>query len=431
MPQMGSTTRVDFSELKASIHRKLIQKLNLDRLTAMDRDAVRGELAEIIEDLVVGESTPMTLQEKDRLSQEVLDEVFGLGPLEPLLKDPTISDILVNTYRHVYIERKGLLEKTNIQFRDDAHLMSIIDRIVSAVGRRVDESSPMVDARLADGSRVNAIIPPLSIDGPTLSIRRFGRDPLTADELMGNYTLTPEMLELMQGCVRARLNVLISGGTGAGKTTLLNVLSSYISNRERIVTIEDAAELQLHQEHVVRLETRPPNIEGKGAIRQRQLVINSLRMRPDRIVVGEVRGEEALDMLQAMNTGHDGSLTTIHANAPRDALSRLETMVAMANLNIPDTAIRRQIASAIDVVIQVSRLSDGTRKLTTLAEIVGMEGEVVTMQDIFEFKKMGIGENGEVLGEFRPTGIRPKFCEQLIASGIRLPMDMFEVPLNY
>jgi len=431
MQQMGSSTRVNFGELKATIHRKLIQKLNLDRLTAMDRDAVRGELAEIIEDLVVGEATPMTLQEKDRLSQEVLDEVFGLGPLEPLLKDDTISDILVNTYRSVYIERKGLLEKTNIQFRDDAHLMSIIDRIVSAVGRRVDESSPMVDARLADGSRVNAIIPPLSIDGPTLSIRRFGRDPLSADELMSNHTITPEMLELMQGCVRARLNVLISGGTGAGKTTLLNVLSSYISNRERIVTIEDAAELQLHQEHVVRLETRPPNIEGKGAIRQRQLVINSLRMRPDRIVVGEVRGEEALDMLQAMNTGHDGSLTTIHANAPRDALSRLETMVAMANLNIPDTAIRRQIASAIDVVIQVSRLSDGTRKLTTLAEIVGMEGEVVTMQDIFEFKKMGIGENGEVLGEFRATGIRPKFSEQLIASGIRLPMDMFEVPLNY
>jgi pilus assembly protein CpaF len=429
--QMNSPTRVNFSDLKATIHRKLIQKLNLDRLTAMDRDAVRGELAEIIEGLVMGEATPMTLQEKDRLSQEVLDEVFGLGPLEPLLKDHTISDILVNTHKNVYIERMGLLEHTSIQFRDDAHLMSIIDRIVSAVGRRVDESSPMVDARLADGSRVNAVIPPLSIDGPTLSIRRFGRDPLSADELLNNNTLTPEMLELLQGCVAARLNVLISGGTGAGKTTLLNCLSSYISNRERIVTIEDAAELQLDQEHVVRLETRPPNIEGKGAVRQRQLVINCLRMRPDRIVVGEVRGEEALDMLQAMNTGHDGSLTTIHANAPRDALSRLETMVAMANLNIPDNAIRRQIASAIDVVIQVSRLSDGTRKMTTLSEIVGMEGDVVTMQDIFEFKKMGIGENGEVLGEFRPTGIRPKFSERLIASGIRLPMEMFEVPLNY
>jgi pilus assembly protein CpaF len=429
--QMNSPTRVNFSDLKATIHRKLIQKLNLDRLTAMDRDAVRGELAEIIEGLVMGEATPMTLQEKDRLSQEVLDEVFGLGPLEPLLKDHTISDILVNTHKNVYIERMGLLEHTSIQFRDDAHLMSIIDRIVSAVGRRVDESSPMVDDRLADGSRVTAVIPPLSIDGPTLSIRRFGRDPLSADELLNNNTLTPEMLELLQGCVAARLNVLISGGTGAGKTTLLNCLSSYISNRERIVTIEDAAELQLDQEHVVRLETRPPNIEGKGAVRQRQLVINCLRMRPDRIVVGEVRGEEALDMLQAMNTGHDGSLTTIHANAPRDALSRLETMVAMANLNIPDNAIRRQIASAIDVVIQVSRLSDGTRKMTTLSEIVGMEGDVVTMQDIFEFKKMGIGENGEVLGEFRPTGIRPKFSERLIASGIRLPMEMFEVPLNY
>ena len=368
----------------------------------------------------------MTYQERERLSQEVLDEVFGLGPLEPLLKDPAISDILVNTHKNVYIEKKGLLERTEIRFRDDAHLMSIIDRIVSAVGRRVDESSPMVDARLSDGSRVNAIIPPLSLDGPCLSIRRFGHEPLNADSLLENHSLTPQMLELLRGCVRARLNILISGGTGAGKTTLLNVLSSFISNRERILTIEDAAELQLHQEHVVRLETRPPNIEGKGAIRQRQLVINSLRMRPDRIVVGEVRGEEALDMLQAMNTGHDGSLTTVHANSPRDALGRLETMVAMANLNIPDSAIRRQITSALDVVVQVSRLSDGTRKVTALTEIVGMEGEVVTMQDIFSFQKMGVGENGEVLGEFTPTGIRPKFADRLIASGISLPMEMFE-----
>ena len=424
-------TRFDFSDLKATIHRKLIQKLNLERLTDLDRETVRSEIVQILEALVGGEVTPMTLQEKQKLSQEVLDEVFGLGPLEPLLKDHGISDILVNTHKNVYIERQGLLERTEVRFRDDHHLMAIIDRIVSAVGRRVDESSPMVDARLPDGSRVNAIIPPLAIDGPALSIRRFGRDPLRAEELIENRSLMPEMLELLQGCVRARLNVLISGGTGAGKTTLLNVLSSFISNRERIVTIEDAAELQLHQEHVVRLETRPPNIEGKGAIRQRQLVINCLRMRPDRIIVGEVRGEEALDMLQAMNTGHDGSLTTIHANSTRDALSRLETMVAMANLNLPDAAIRRQIASAIDVVLQVSRLSDGTRKVTALSEIVGMEGEVVTMQDIFAFKKMGIGEKGEVLGEFMPTGIRPKFAERLTASGIRLPSDLFEVRLRY
>ncbi len=425
------STRLDFGDLKAMIHRKLIQKLNLERLTDLDRETVRSEIVQILEVLVGGEITPMTLQEKQKLSQEVLDEVFGLGPLEPLLKDHSISDILVNTHKNVYIERQGLLERTEVRFRDDHHLMAIIDRIVSAVGRRVDESSPMVDARLPDGSRVNAIIPPLAIDGPSLSIRRFGREPLRAEELVENRSLMPEMLELLQGCVRARLNVLISGGTGAGKTTLLNVLSSFISNRERIVTIEDAAELQLHQEHVVRLETRPPNIEGKGAIRQRQLVINCLRMRPDRIIVGEVRGEEALDMLQAMNTGHDGSLTTIHANSTRDALSRLETMVAMANLNLPDAAIRRQIASAIDVVLQVSRLSDGTRKVTALSEIVGMEGEVVTMQDIFVFKKMGIGEKSEVLGEFMPTGIRPKFAERLTASGIRLPSDLFEVPLRY
>ncbi|HZO98758.1 MAG TPA: CpaF family protein [Terriglobia bacterium] len=420
--------RSDFGAIKAAIHRKLIQKLNLDRITQMDREAVRVEVAQIVEGLAALESSPMTFQERERLAQEVLDEVFGLGPLEPLLKDPAISDILVNTYKNVYVERGGLLERTPIQFRDDAHLMSIIDRIVSAVGRRVDESSPMVDARLADGSRVNAIIPPLSVDGPCLSIRRFGRDPLTADELVANQTLTSQMLELLRGCVYTRLNILVSGGTGAGKTTLLNVLSSFISNRERIVTIEDAAELQLHQEHVVRLETRPPNVEGKGAVRQRQLVINTLRMRPDRIIVGEVRGEEALDMLQAMNTGHDGSLTTIHANSPRDAFTRLETMVAMANLNIPESATRRQIASAIDLVVQVTRLSDGKRKVTTIAEVTGMEGEVITMQDIFVFKKLAIGPKGEVLGEFVPTGIRPKFAERLVTSGVRLPMSMFEPP---
>ena len=421
-----TSARTDFGAVKAAIHRKLIQKLNLDRLNEVNRDEVRREVGLILEALVVGESTPMNLQERERLAQEVLDEVFGLGPLEPLLADPTISDILVNTHKRVYIERKGVLEQTAVQFRNDAHLMGIIDRIVSAIGRRVDESSPMVDARLADGSRVNAIIPPLAVDGPCLSIRRFGRDPLTADDLLGNKSLTPRMLELLQGCVKARLNILISGGTGAGKTTFLNVLSSYISNRERIVTIEDAAELQLHQDHVVRLETRPPNIEGRGAVQQRQLVINSLRMRPDRIIVGEVRGEEALDMLQAMNTGHDGSLTTIHANTPRDALSRLETMVAMANLNIPEGAIRRQISAAIDVVVQVSRLSDGTRKVVSIAEITGMEGEVVTMQDIFVFRKRGVRENGEVIGEFAPTGIRPKFSERLVVTGIQLPMSMFE-----
>jgi pilus assembly protein CpaF len=426
-PTPTTSTRMDFGAVKAAIHRKLIQKLNLDRLSEVNREEIRREVGQILEALVVGELTPMNLQERERLAQEVLDEVFGLGPLEPLLSDSTISDILVNTHKRVYIERKGILEQTNIQFRDDAHLMTIIDRIVSAVGRRVDESSPMVDARLADGSRVNAIIPPLAIDGPCVSIRRFGHTRLGAEDLITNRTLTPRMLELLRGCVKARLNVLISGGTGAGKTTFLNVLSSYISNRERIVTIEDAAELQLHQEHVVRLETRPPNIEGKGAVRQRELVINALRMRPDRIIVGEVRGEEALDMLQAMNTGHEGSLTTIHANTPRDALSRLETMVAMANLNVPENAIRRQISSALDVVIQVSRMSDGTRKVVSVAEITGMEGEVVTMQDIFVFRKRGIRENGEVIGEFLPTGIRPKFAERLIVAGIQLPMSMFEM----
>ncbi len=426
-----SSTRTDFTAVKTAIHRRLIQKLNLDRLADVKREDVRREVTQILESLVVGESTPMSLQERERLSQEILDEVFGLGPLEPLLNDPAISDILVNTYRHVYVERRGILENTNIQFRDDAHLMSIIDRIVSAIGRRVDESSPMVDARLADGSRVNAIIPPLAVDGPCLSIRRFGHDRLAAEDLVGNSTLTPPMLELLAGCVKSRLNIVVSGGTGAGKTTLLNALSSYISDRERIVTIEDAAELQLHQVHVVRLETRPPNVEGKGAIHQRQLVINSLRMRPDRIVIGEVRGDEALDMLQAMNTGHDGSLTTIHANSPRDALSRLETMVAMTNLNIPESAIRRQIASAVDVVVQVSRLSDGARRVVNIAEITGMEGDVVSMQDIFVYRKRGIRETGEVLGDFVPTGIRPRFAERLAVTGIHLPAAMFEVQGPY
>src|ERR1700686_5311789 len=425
-----TSPRTDFGSVKAAIHRKLIQKLNLDKLTDVNREEVRREVSLILEGIVHGESAPMNLQERERLVQEVLDEVFGLGPLEPLLADPSVSDILVNTYKRVYVERRGILEATNVQFRDDAHLMTIIDRIVSAIGRRVDESSPMVDARLADGSRVNAIIPPLAVDGPSLSIRRFGRDPLQADDLIRNNSLTPAMMDLLRGCVKARLNILVSGGTGAGKTTFLNVLSSNISDRERIVTIEDAAELQLHQDHVVRLETRPPNIEGKGAVAQRQLMINSLRMRPDRIIMGEVRGEEALDMLQAMNTGHDGSLTTIHANSPRDAISRLETIVAMSDLNIPERAIRNQIASAIDVIVQVSRLSDGTRKIISIAEITGMEGEIVTMQEIFIYRKRGIRETGEVLGDFVPSGIRPKFAERLLVTGISLPMAMFEIPMK-
>jgi pilus assembly protein CpaF len=420
-----SPPRTDYTSFKSTIHRKLIQNLNLERLAQMNREAALLELTRVIENLMDTDGMPITLIERERLAREVLDEVFGLGPLESLMRDPTVSDILVNTYNHVYVERRGLLEKTDVHFRDNAHLRQIIDRIVSAVGRRVDESSPMVDARLADGSRVNAIIPPLALDGPCLSIRRFANVKLSGAELVTNNSLTLQMLDLLKACVKARLNIVISGGTGAGKTTLLNLLSSYISDRERIITIEDAAELQMQQEHVVRLETRPANIEGKGAILQRQLLINCLRMRPDRIVVGEVRGEEALDMLQAMNTGHDGSLTTIHANTPRDALSRLETMVAMAGLNLPDKAIRRQIASAIDVILQVSRMSDGTRKVIYLSEITGMEGETVSVQDIFQFHKRGVGPKGEVLGEFTPVGIRPKFADRLEVAGLKLPPDMF------
>jgi len=420
-----------FQVLKHNIHRKLLDKLDLESISTLSKPVLSNEIRKVVENLLVEETTPLSLMEREKLVNEVLDEVLGLGPLEPLLKDPTISDILVNTHKKVYIERRGKLEPTDIVFKDDAHLMQIIDKIVSAVGRRVDESSPMVDARLPDGSRVNAIIPPLALDGPIVSIRRFGSTPLTADDLLNNNTLTPAMLELLKGVVKARLNTIISGGTGSGKTTLLNCLSSYIPEDERIVTIEDAAELQLHQEHIVRLETRPPNIEGKGAVRQRQLVINALRMRPDRIVVGEVRGEEALDMLQAMNTGHDGSLTTIHANTPRDSLARLETMISMANLNLPEKAMRQQIASAIDLVIQASRLSDGTRKIMSISEVVGMEGEVVTMQDIFVFERVGIGEKGKVLGRFRPTGIRPKFAERLKYAGIHLPASMFDSVTEY
>ncbi len=376
--------------------------------------------------LLAEESTPLSMSEREALFGEVLDEVFGLGPLEPLLRDPTINDILVNTHKSVYVERAGMLERASATFRDDGHLMRVIDRIVSNVGRRVDDSSPMVDARLADGSRVNAIIPPLAVDGPLLSIRRFPAERLRAEHLVNLRALTQPMLDFLTHCVRARLNILVSGGTGAGKTTLLNVLSSFISERERILTIEDAAELQLHQEHVARLETRPPNIEGKGAIRQRQLVINALRMRPDRIIVGEVRGEEALDMLQAMNTGHDGSLTTVHANAPRDALARIETMIAMGATNLPERAMRQQISSAIQIVVQQTRLSDGTRKVTSVSEITGMEGDIITMQEIFLFEKIGVSQDGKVLGRFRPTGVRPKCGERLKASGIHLPANMFE-----
>src|SRR5579871_716239 len=418
--------RTEYQQVKADLHRKILDRLNLELLGRTPSDAARDEVLALIRNSVNSEAVPLSFAERERLSREILDEIFGLGPLEPLLKDPSISDILVNRYNSVYIERAGKLEATGLTFKDDQHLMQIIDRIVSRVGRRVDESSPMVDARLPDGSRVNAIIPPLAIDGPCLSIRRFGRDPITARNMIENTTLTEPMLELLSAMVKGRLNLLISGGTGAGKTTLLNVLSGYIPNSERVVTIEDAAELQLKQEHVVRLETRAPNIEGKGAIRQRQLVINSLRMRPDRIVVGEVRGEEAFDMLQAMNTGHEGSLTTVHANTPRDALSRIENMVSMANLNIPERAVRQQIASAIHAVVQIARLSDGTRKVTSICEITGMEGEVINMQDIFVFERRSIDESGKIRGVFRATGSKPVFAERLATSGARLRPALFE-----
>ncbi len=425
-PVRPETVRPQYIELKASVHRKLLNRLNLEALASADRARAEVEIRTLVFELIAEEGTPLSMSERDAILGDVIDEVFGLGPLEPLLRDATISDILVNTYKQVFVERGGRLERVPTTFQDDRHLMRVIDRIVSGVGRRVDDSSPMVDARLPDGSRVNAIIPPLAVDGPLLSIRRFPAERLKADDLVTLRTLTRPMLEFLSHCVKSRLNLLISGGTGAGKTTLLNVLSSFISDRERIVTVEDAAELQLHQEHVARLETRPPNVEGKGAIRQRQLVINALRMRPDRIVVGEVRGEEALDMLQAMNTGHDGSLTTVHANTPRDALSRIETMVSMGSTNLPERAMRQQIASAIQVVVQQARMSDGTRKVTSVSEITGMEGDVITMQEIFLFEKLGVTQDGKVIGRFRASGVRPKCCERLKASGIHLPPDMFE-----
>src|SRR5438034_660073 len=423
--ERASTVDPLFQNLKIRIHRKLIDTIDLTKLSTLETEMIKVEIRRILEEMVMTESLPLNRIDRERLVTEVQHEAFGLGPIEFLMKDSTIADILVNTHSQVYVERYGRLEKTDIRFHDDAHLLQIIDRIVSRVGRRVDESSPMVDARLPDGSRVNAIIPPLSLDGPILSIRRFGRERLNAQALVTNASISTQMLELLEGCVRGKLNIMISGGTGAGKTTFLNILSGYIPSTERIVTIEDAAELQLRQDHVVRLETRPPNIEGVGAVKQRHLVINALRMRPDRIVVGEVRGEEAVDMLQAMNTGHDGSLTTIHANTPRDALSRLETMVAMANLNLPDKAIRWQISSAINLVVQINRLPDGTRKVMSVTEVTGRAGPVITIQDLFGFNRQGIDANGKVKGRFRPSGIRPKVSEKLVAAGISFNIDTF------
>jgi pilus assembly protein CpaF len=430
MANLQTFERSEYQQVKSDLHRKILDRLDLEKLGKTAGDTAREEVLALIRNSVNSEAVPLSFAERERLSREILDEIFGLGPLEQLLKDPGISDILVNRFDKVYVERNGKLELTGLSFKDNQHLMQIIDRIVSRVGRRVDESSPMVDARLSDGSRVNAIIPPLALDGACLSIRRFGRDPLTARNMIDNKSLTEPMLELLSSIVKGRLNVLISGGTGAGKTTLLNVLSGYIPNSERVVTIEDAAELQLKQEHVVRLETRPPNIEGKGAVRQRQLVINSLRMRPDRIVVGEVRGEEAFDMLQAMNTGHEGSMTTVHANSQRDALARVENMVSMANLNIPERAIRQQVASAIHAVVQIARLSDGSRKVLSISEITGMEGDLICMQDIFLFDRKGLDEHGKVRGVFRATGLRPRFADRLATSGCRLLPAIFESRLE-
>jgi len=421
-----TTPTPEYQELKFTLHRKLVDKINLDALASIDNQKMRSEVRLALLGLIDGEPTLLSATEKQQICDEVLDEVFGLGPLEPLLKDPTISDILVNTSKHVYVERRGLLELTNVAFRDDQHLLRIIDKIVSQVGRRIDESTPMVDARLSDGSRVNAIIPPLAVDGPILSIRRFSTDKLMPKDLVERKALTQGMVEMLEAAVKAKLNIIISGGTGSGKTTLLNALSVFINAKERIVTIEDAAELQLKQPHVVRLETRPPNLEGGGAVRQRELLINSLRMRPDRIVVGEVRGEEALDMLQAMNTGHDGSLTTIHSNSPRDAISRLEVMVSMANSNMQVSAIRQQIASAVHMLVQAARFSDGSRRVTGITEVTGMEGNIITLQDLFVFEKRGIDPDGRIMGRFAATGIRPKFYEKLVAAGIRLRQEVFE-----
>ncbi|MGD0680555.1 MAG: CpaF family protein [Terracidiphilus sp.] len=417
---------LNLEKYKAEIHRTLISKLDLEKLSRVNSSQARQAVAGIVKEIIADQRVPLSHDEQERIQADLLDEVFGLGPLEPLLRDAKISDILVNDKDHVFIEKNGLLQRVDTTFRDDRHLLQIIDRIVSRVGRRVDESSPMVDARLPDGSRVNAIIPPLALDGPSMSIRRFGTGPLAANQLVQLKSVSPEMMEVLSSAVKARISILISGGTGTGKTTFLNILSQYIPRTERIVTIEDAAELRLAQENIVRLETRPPNIEGQGAIRQRQLLINCLRMRPDRIIMGEVRGEEAFDMLQAMNTGHEGSMTTIHANTPRDAISRLESMVAMGNMNLPEKSVRQQISSAITIVVQSTRLSDGTRKVTSVSEITGMEENVISMQEIFTFNKKGIGPDGKVIGVFQPTHIRPRFLERLRLSGIVLPPALFE-----
>jgi pilus assembly protein CpaF len=422
----ASTGQNSFQEMKARLHRQLINRMDLTKLSTLTQEQVHSEVSRLAEVVLAQEGAPLSAAEREKLVNDVQHELFGLGPLEPLLADPTISDILVNKHDTIYIERRGKIERTNVRFKDDEHLMRVIERIVSSIGRRIDESSPMVDARLQDGSRVNAIIPPLSIDGPVVSIRRFGADPLRMTALIENNALTKDIADMLQMCVNARLNCLISGGTGAGKTTLLNALSAFIPEDERIVTIEDSAELQLQQPHVVRLETRPPNIEGKGEVTQRELVKNSLRMRPDRIVIGEVRGGEAIDMLQAMNTGHDGSLTTIHANTPRDALARLETMIQMTGMRLSDRAMRQQIASALDLVVQVARLSDGSRRLTSISEITGMEGETITMQEIFMYERTGVDKEGKVIGRFKPTGIRPRFAERLKACGLQLPRVFFE-----
>jgi pilus assembly protein CpaF len=417
---------LNLQKFKVDVHRSLLSKLDLEKLSRVNSDQARQAVASMIKEVISSQNVPLSFGEQEQLESELLDEVFGLGPLEPLLRDPKISDILINSKDKVFIERGGILERVDVSFRSDAHLLQIIDRIVSRVGRRVDESSPMVDARLPDGSRVNAIIPPLALDGPSMSIRRFGTGPIAANQLVALKSISAEMMEVLAAAVRARISILISGGTGAGKTTFLNILSQYIPKKERIVTIEDAAELRLGLENVVRLETRPPNVEGQGAIRQRQLLINSLRMRPDRIILGEVRGEEAFDMLQAMNTGHEGSMATIHANTTRDALSRLESMVAMSSMNLPEKTVRQQIASAINIVVQVSRQSDGTRKVTNISEITGMEENVLSMHEIFRFEKKGIGPDGKVLGTFVPSRIRPKFLEQLRTAGIFLAPDLFE-----
>src|SRR5205809_1909360 len=415
-----------FEELKRLIHGKLVDKLDLSRVSDLDGNTLRREIRLVVEHLCDTENPVLNRMERERLIDEVLDETFGFGPLEVLLKDPTISDILVNGPVKVYVERRGKLEKTDVKFRDSDHLLQIIDRIVSKVGRRVDETSPMVDARLPDGSRVNAVIPPISLDGPSLSIRRFGANPLKLEDLLNYKAFTPEMAMLMEACIKARLNILISGGTGCGKTTLLNTLSSFIPSDERVVTIEDAAELQLQQDHVVRLETRPPNIEGKGAVGTRELVRNALRMRPERIIIGECRGAESLDMLQAMNTGHSGSMTTLHANTPRDAQARLETMIMMAGLDLPVKAMRQQISSAVDIIIQANRLQGGPRKITSITEVMNMEQDVIIMQEVFRYKQMGIDQNGRCFGQFEATGVRPTFVNRLEAAGIKLPSNLFQ-----